>query len=86
HPLMRTTADPSGTSVLGTVNNCAGGVTPWGTILTCEENIRHYFRGKAGDVADPALRKVLDRYGITGRGRYMSWGLRAPVTPARCSE
>lgn len=75
HALMRTGADPSGTRVLGTLNNCAGGVTPWGTILTGEENIQNYFRGKVSDAADPALAKKHQRYGIAGRGRYMSWGL-----------
>ncbi|MGH7265292.1 MAG: PhoX family protein, partial [Candidatus Rokuibacteriota bacterium] len=72
HPLMRTTADPAGTRALGTLNNCAGGVTPWGTILTGEENIQHYFTGKPDDVADPALQAISKRYGI-GTGRY-GWG------------
>lgn len=69
HPLMRTKADPAGTHALGTLNNCAGGVTPWGTILTGEENIHHYFTGKPEDVADPALQAIHKRYSV-GSGRY----------------
>ncbi|MBY4898485.1 PhoX family phosphatase [Cupriavidus sp. AU9028] len=31
-----------GTSVVGTLNNCSSGHTPWGTYLTCEETTDNY--------------------------------------------
>jgi secreted PhoX family phosphatase len=76
HPLLRTAGDPTGRTVLGTLNNCAGGVTPWGTFLTGEENIWLYFAGKVEELADPAVRALHQRYAL-GRPRYR-WAAHQP--------
>ncbi|WP_027004401.1 PhoX family protein [Corynebacterium halotolerans] len=60
---VKTSADQTGTHVLGTLNNCAGGVTPWGTILSGEENFNQYFANARGDL-DPRVKESLDRFGI----------------------
>ncbi|OUL98755.1 PhoX family protein [Variovorax sp. JS1663] len=68
HPMLRTAADPSGTRILGTYNNCSNGQTPWGTYLTCEENFADYFQGT--DNPDAHQR----RWGIRkGNGRKYRW-------------
>ncbi|RJS47849.1 PhoX family protein [Nocardioides cavernaquae] len=66
HDRLRTTADPSGRKVLGTFNNCAGGQTPWGTVLSGEENFNQYF-GKSGAL-DARYTTSYARYGISGTG------------------
>jgi secreted PhoX family phosphatase len=66
-PALRTAADPSGRQVLGTFNNCAMGVTPWGTYLTCEENFNGYFK------AGPAQTPEQKRYGISAKTAGYRW-------------
>jgi secreted PhoX family phosphatase len=56
-PLLQTAQDPTGTRVRGTLNNCAGGTTPWGTVLSGEENFNQYFFA-AGTTAEEK------RYGL----------------------
>jgi len=85
HPLLQTAADPTGTRVLGTANNCAHGHTPWGTYLTCEENFNGYFgsttqvsqTGSAPNVVQPlpqnALNALESRYGISQNGFGYRW-------------
>ncbi|WP_248306659.1 PhoX family phosphatase [Bosea sp. AAP35] len=43
---VKTGADATGRKVLGTLNNCAGAMTPWGTFVSGEENFHGYFSGK----------------------------------------
>lgn len=59
--LLKTSVDPTGAKVLGTFNNCSGGVTPWGTVLSGEENFNQYFGGVAADATVQARGK---RYGL----------------------
>ncbi|MFI6261652.1 PhoX family protein [Micromonospora sp. NPDC051006] len=67
---LKTAADPKGRTVVGTLNNCAGGVTPWGTVLSGEENFNQYFVG--ADAVPAELKPKLERYGITTTARYPS--------------
>ncbi|WP_309647310.1 PhoX family phosphatase [Nocardioides sp.] len=64
---LKTVDDPSGRRARGTLNNCAGGLTPWGTALSGEENFNSYF-DKSGAL-DPRYTAQYARYGITGSGK-----------------
>jgi len=70
HDWLKTSADPTGTKVIGTANNCAGGWTPWGTVLTAEENFNGYFGGDAGKMPQAAAYR---RYGISRDSWYAWW-------------
>jgi len=71
---VKTKFSPDGTMTRGTLNNCAHGVTPWGTYLTCEENWAGYFSN-----TDPEQPREHARYGVSdepGGDRY-GWHLAA---------
>ncbi len=67
HDMLKTDADPHGVEVLGTMNNCGSGKTPWGTYLTCEENFNGYFGS-----TDASFERsdAFKRYGIGLESRY----------------
>ena len=69
-PRLKTKNDPSGRYVAGTMNNCAGGITPWGTWLMAEENFNGNFLGELPDTHPEAENHK--RYGVP-KGWY-HWG------------
>jgi len=69
HDRMKTSYDSGGAMVRGTINNCAGGITAWGTYLTAEENFNGYFWG---DVAGHKEEANYKSYGLPGRS--YAWG------------
>jgi secreted PhoX family phosphatase len=78
HAKLKTAEDPSGTAIVGTINNCAGGITPWGTYLMAEENFHGYFWTDqvddegSPDVSGMAQEASYRRYGVPGR--WYAWG------------
>ncbi|MBX7145733.1 MAG: PhoX family phosphatase [Alphaproteobacteria bacterium] len=64
---MQTSQDPKGVEVIGTLNNCAGGVTPWGTVLIAEENFNNFF---GGTFKDQTQTKSYERYGLKEEAEY----------------
>ncbi|MDZ7590652.1 MAG: DUF839 domain-containing protein [Rubrivivax sp.] len=66
HAKLRTKFSPAGTKTRGTINNCGTGKTPWGTLLTGEENWTNFFARNAGD---GALRTANENFALTRYGR-----------------
>jgi secreted PhoX family phosphatase len=64
HDLLKTSYDPAGEFVFGSLNNCGGGQTPWGTLLTAEENFNQYFGNLSALPSSDPRRAIHNRYGL----------------------
>lgn len=64
--LLKTVEDKRGVRVRGTMNNCSGGTTPWGTVLSGEENFNQYFRATGTSAEEK-------RYGLGPSGDGRNW-------------
>ena len=70
HQRLQNTHSPDGRRTLGSYANCAGGVTPWGTVLSAEENVQYYF---VGDAENTNEKTSHERYGVHGNAMF-DWG------------
>jgi secreted PhoX family phosphatase len=70
HDWLKTAADATGTKVLGTFQNCANGMTPWGTYLTCEENFTDCF---GSSNAEQKFDAGIKRYGAVVASKEINW-------------
>ncbi|NUP74830.1 MAG: PhoX family phosphatase [Sinomonas sp.] len=68
-----------GRTVRGTLGNCAGGTTPWGTVLSGEENFNGYFRTAGTSKEDK-------RYGLSNRATARQWELDDPRFDTRNAD
>ena len=64
--LLRTKDYPGGDKAQGTLGNCSGGLTPWGTLVSGEENFNSYFKAQGTSAADK-------RYGLTNDASAYGW-------------
>ncbi len=64
-----TAISSDGIDTLGTYGNCSGGITPWGTILSGEENVDSMF---SGDYSNSSEKESHKRFGMKQRAK-KSW-------------
>ncbi|MDQ0922425.1 secreted PhoX family phosphatase [Pseudarthrobacter sp. W1I19] len=69
--LLTTKDDGAGRFIKGTLGNCSGGTTPWGTVLSGEENFNGYFVAPGTSAEDK-------RYGLTSKATARQWELDDP--------
>lgn len=87
--------DGLGDRIIGTIQNCAGGTTPWGTVLSAEENFQDQVYEPVmadGSAFDPSNKLfVLNDEEVDGRGNTFGlpgnkYGWMVEVDPANPSD
>lgn len=73
HELLKTSYDPTGMRSRGMLNNCGGGLTPWRTIVTCEENFDQYFANLGALSTTDPRRAMHARYGLPTGASERRW-------------
>jgi secreted PhoX family phosphatase len=74
---------PTGRRAIGTLNNCAGGITPWGTYLMAEKN---FHLCSSGGLEGHPERASHERIDAGGRARLRLQPIRERIAAARAAN
>lgn len=69
---LQTKRHPTGVTSTGTMSNCSAGKTPWGTVLSAEENFQSMF-GNSATLTDPQAKASAARYGLSDKKSEYQW-------------
>lgn len=72
HARMKTSKHTEGNTCTGTMANCAAGKTPWGTVLSGEENFQGMF-GNAETLTENQAKRGAKRYGLGAKISEYAW-------------
>ena len=84
--MLKTSGRSNGHDRLGTLNNCAGGLTPWGTVRDRRRELQPVLRQRRTSAGGRSDARAHERYGLPAGASERLWENFYPASTSRRSQ